>query len=132
MHYEGDDGVPFIPAIIFEETFGGETPQGRAETDEIYASYNLSDLEDGTFLEVPQGTKGNLLYTRPDGSHFVGGEALMEYRSYFLGTAEVEGASTRVLWGVFGDERGIDSYVTRGNVIICRIIPSEATHPLDS
>lgn len=125
------DSVPAIFASMFDEEEG--VPLHRrisgVEDSGQYIRYRLADLQDGTFLEIPRGNIGLLLNNAPVGSYSIDFAAWMRYQSYFLGTANVEGTSYRVLWGVFGDNKGVDSFVLTDDYIVCKIIPSAATHP---
>lgn len=127
------DSWPAVPSGYFEEGTGGGPSDRVVEFLDLseYQIYRLSDLVDGTFLEIPRGNIGILLNNAPVGSYSMGFAAWMRYQSYFLGTANVEGTSYRVLWGVFGDNKGVDSFVLTDDYIVCKIIPSAATHPIE-
>ena len=127
------DSWPAIPSGYFEEGTGDIPFDRVVEFLDLseYGIYRLSDLVDGTFLEVPPVFVGLLLNTAADGGYEIGPAELMRYRSYFLGTENVEGKPHRVLWGVFGEKNIVDSFVLTDDIIVCKIIPSAATHPIE-
>lgn len=93
-----------------------------------YQEYSLGDLVDGTLVEVPMCTYGNLLINT-NGVFEIGIMKEMTYRSYFLRTMDIQGTKYRVLKGVFGDGICIDSFVLSEDTITCQIVVLHSKDP---